>query len=99
MNVLHVVCARTDSDTLSWLLNVCLSEKDTIELLSQKANNERETPLMVASKSGSLECAREILEYLKNNNKLSSEFVNAQNIVGDTCLHLAAANKPLITYF
>lgn len=99
MNVLHVVCLRADSDTLSWLLNVCFTEEDALKLLNQKANKENETPLMIASKLGSIECVRQILEYLKNVNKLTSEFINAQNADGNTCLHLIAANKPLITYF
>ena len=99
MNVLHAVCARADSDILSWLLNVCLTEEDALKLLNQKANKESETPLMIASKLGSFECVRQILEYLNNVGKMTSESINAQNADGNTCLHLAAANKPLITYF
>jgi chemotaxis response regulator CheB len=99
MNVLHAVCVRADADTLSWLLNVCLSEEDALKLLNQKANKENETPLMIASKLGSVECVRQILEYMKNINKITPEFINTQNADGNTCLHLAAANKPLITYF
>ena len=77
MNALHFACLMSESDTLDWLLNVCLNNEDAIRLLKQKATAEQETPLMMASKMGNTECTKEILAYLKQNNQLDREFLNA----------------------
>jgi len=33
MNVLHQVCMQGDTETLDWLINVCLKPEDSFRLL------------------------------------------------------------------